>query len=347
MKKTDKRFTAKKWITILLAFSLMVSALPALSLSALAADSLSGTCGDQLRWSFEKGTGKLTVTGSGAMDDYAYDPSADPEGRMVPWYDYLGSIMTVELPEGLTHIGDYSFCGSWISSITIPASVTSIGDAPFYRCRALKEFKVGSGSNTYSTDNGVLLNRDKTEVLLYPPAREGDYVIPDTVVRIGEYAFDSTRITAVTIPEGVSEIAYMAFSCCYELQSVSIPGSVKTVGEEAFFGCHELQSAVMGSGVTGIGDGAFACCSSLEAVRFPDSLEYIGEDAFASCEALTDVIIPENVTFIGSDAFGDCASLQSFTVEPRNPAFCSVEGILFSKDQTELIRYPQAKAGDY
>ena len=347
MKKINNKKTGKRLISVLLIFSLMVSVLPALSPSAFAADGVSGTCGDGLKWSYESDTGKLTITGSGAMDDYAYDPSADPEGRMVPWYDYLGSIKIVVLPEGLTHIGDCSFCDSLITSITIPASVTSIGNGVFYRCRALTEFRVGSGSTSYCAEDGLLFNRDKTEIILCPPGRKGELTIPGTVSRIGEYAFDSTGITAVTMSNGVSEIGDGAFACCFELQSVRIPDSVKKIGDEAFSGCGKLESVVIGDGVTSIGDNAFSDCSSLEEIRLPESLEKIGREAFEACKALTEVTIPENLSFIGQDAFGDCESLQSFIVVPQNPAFYGLEGVLFNVDKTELIRYPEAKAGDY
>ena len=120
MKKNAEKLTGKRWIAILLILSVMVSVLPALSISALAADGPSGTCGDGLKWSFDTSTGKLTIRGSGAMDDYAYDPAGDPGGRMAPWYDYLESIRTVDLPDGLTHIGDYAFCRSLITEIMIP-----------------------------------------------------------------------------------------------------------------------------------------------------------------------------------------------------------------------------------
>ena len=84
MKKNAEKITGKRWIAILLMLSVVVSVLPAVSLSAIATDGPSGTCGDGLQWSFDPGTGALTIDGSGAMDDYTYDPAGDPGGRMAP-----------------------------------------------------------------------------------------------------------------------------------------------------------------------------------------------------------------------------------------------------------------------
>ena len=342
-----------RWIAALLVLAVMASVLPAISPPALAADVWTGKCGKNLTWRLEDG--RLTITGSGDMYDYDPDsagyvfldgPTVQTEGA-VPWFEDRGSIVEIVLPDGLTHIGSYAFCLTWVQRITIPASVGSIGKGAFYRCPLLEAFEAGSGGAGYCSEDGVLFSRDKTALVQYPAAKEGEYVIPDTVKRIGEDAFDSTRITAVTIQDGVEEIGTGAFSACYRLKSIRIPGSVKMVGDDAFWGCDRMKSAEMEQGVTHIGDGAFGSCLSLETVRIPDSVQQIGRIAFLDCSSLTDVAIPKNTEYIGEDAFTGCDSLQSLNVDPDNSEYSSVDGVLFNRDQTELIRYPQAKQGGY
>ena len=189
MKKNAEKLTGTRWIAILLILSVMVSVLPALSISALAADGPSGTCGDGLKWSFDTSTGKLTIRGSGAMDDYAYDPAGDPGGRMAPWYDYLESIRTVDLPDGLTHIGDYAFCRSLITEIMVPESVTSIGPYAFEECESLQSINVEPENSAFCSEAGVLFSKDKTELIRYPEGKAGRYDIRAEVIKLGEHAF--------------------------------------------------------------------------------------------------------------------------------------------------------------
>ena len=96
--------------------------------STVQAADTSGYCGANLRWSYSNGT--LTITGSGAMSSYA--------GSNVPWYSYIDSITSINLPNGLTTIGNYAFnrC-SKVTSINIPYGVTSIGNWAFFLCKSL------------------------------------------------------------------------------------------------------------------------------------------------------------------------------------------------------------------
>ena len=117
-------------------------------------------------------------------------------------------------------------------------------------------------------------------------------VIPNTVKRIGRYAFQACALTSIELPEGVTEIALHAFAGCSSLTSSIIPPSVTKIGEGAFAGCSSLTSIVIPEGVTEISSHAFAGCENLTSVIIPDSVTKIGEGAFSGCPSLTGLVNP-------------------------------------------------------
>jgi hypothetical protein len=132
---------------------------------------------------------------------------------------------------------------------------------------------------------------------------------------------------------------------------VTIPDKINDllvtgIGYRAFFNCN-LTSVTIGTNVTSIGGQAFLNCSSLTSVAIPNSVTSIGSYAFQSCSSLTNVAIPDSVTNIGIYGFVGCIRLMAITVDVLNPAYSSVDGILFDKSQTTIIRYLGGKPGSY
>ena len=172
-----------------------------------------------------------------------------------------------------------------------------------------------------------------------------------TVSGTGEIPAEAFRsshdITSVVIEDGVTGIGSYAFFNCDNLTGVTIPASVTGIGNFAFDDCDSLASVTIPYGVTSIGDNAFSWCPSLTGVTIPDSVTSIGESAFYDCESLTSVAIPASVASIGDYAFNGCYSLTGISVASGNPAYCSVDGALFSLDKTVLYQYPAAKSGPY
>ena len=159
----------------------------------------------------------------------------------------------------------------------------------------------------------------------------------------------STSATKVTIPSTingypVTSIGGSAFSDCTGLRSITIPNSVTSIGDYAFSWCDSLTSVTIGNSVTSIGNYAFRYCTGLASITIPDSVTSIGNYAFYFCTGLTSVTIPDSVTSIGDYAFSYCTSLTSITVGSENRYYSSNEqGVLFSKDKTNLILYPMGK----
>ncbi|MBR3956402.1 MAG: InlB B-repeat-containing protein, partial [Kiritimatiellae bacterium] len=174
-------------------------------------------------------------------------------------------------------IRDSAFSGcSGLTSVTIPSSVTSIGDFAFRGCSGLVRV-----------------------------------TIPDSVTGIGYGAFlDCSGLTSMTIPDSVTSIGNAAFRGCSGLTSVTIPDSVTSIGSYAFASCSGLTSVTIPDSVTSIGTYAFNSCSKLAEVTIPASVWRIEEYAFVGCSGLTSVTIPDSVTSIGSYAFAGCGGLM-------------------------------------
>jgi len=147
----------------------------------------------------------------------------------------------------------------------------------------------------------------------------GKLVIPvkiegNPVTSIGDWAFMScTKLTSITIPDGVTSIGNNAFSDCTSLTNVTIPDRVTSIGFYAFSRCTNLTRITIGNGVTNIGNGAFSDCEGLTSVTIGDSVTSIGLVAFGGCSNLTSITIPDSVTSIGGGAFYFCSSLTSIT----------------------------------
>ena len=180
------------------------------------------------------------------------------------------NISEAVIPDGVTHIGNSAF--SWcraLQSIDIPDSITHIGDRAFHWCEALQSIEVAEGSQCFASIDGVLFNKDLTQIIRYPQAKNGNqYTIPNSVTHIGDGAFGLCEaLRSIDIPNSVTYIGNRAFYECYKLQSIDIPNSVTHIGDKAFSGCNALQSIDIPNSVTHIGDRVFAHCSNLTSIH--------------------------------------------------------------------------------
>ena len=170
------------------------------------------------------------------------------------------SLTGITIPDSVTRIDMSTFRGcSSFTSITIPDNVTYIDIWAFNGCTGLTAIDVKAGNNNYTSVNGVLFNKDKTELICYPAGKtDKSYNIPNCVTNVGGWAFDGcTSLTSITIPDSVTEIDWSAFEGCTSLTSITIPDSVTEIGWSAFEGCTSLKSITIPSSVTSIGKNAF------------------------------------------------------------------------------------------
>ena len=207
-------------------------------------------------------------------------------------------IAEVVIPDSVTEIGYGAFYGcSSLTSVVIPNSVTEIGWRAFAGVQQVNsnnsKFKVCKAGGLVDVDH---------QILLYIPPCTTEYVLPDSVTKIGYGAFQGcTSLTSVVIPNSVTKIGGWAFYDCSSLTSVVLPDSVTEIGDGAFRNCESLTSVVIPNSVTKIGSGAFYKCTSLTSVVIPDSVTKIGWTAFWGCTSLTSVVIPDQTRL---SAFG-------------------------------------------
>ena len=223
-------------------------------------------------------------------------------------------------------------------SVTIPSTVTNIDYEVFGEVSSFTDIIVSENNAFYSSKDGVLFNKEQTELICYPYGKmDADYIIPEGVRLIWDYAFYSRdNLTSVIISDSVTTIGDGAFSDCDNLIDVTIPESVTTLVSCGFSGTPWLAAKqaenplviinhILIDGTTCVGDiiipdtvthiayGAFMNCSALTSVDIPSSVTRIESSTFYGCSNLISVSIPDSVTFIGGTAFSGTALLNDQT----------------------------------
>ena len=192
-----------------------------------------------------------------------------------------------------------------LENITIPDTITSIGERAFAECFNLQKIKISNNSRLKSIGSMAFSNCSQL----------AEINIPSCVISIGDYAFGSCRrLKNITIPEGITCIEYGTFDGCDTLESVLIPDSVETIGPNAFLGCNSLTNINIPDGVTVIGSQAFANCHNLRTLIIPDGITIISDRAFYFCSSVTKIIIPDGVTTIEESAFSLCGNLTDIII---------------------------------
>ena len=301
----------KRLISLLVAVCMMITMLPLSAVTAFAADT---------------STVRTAIVGD---YKYAYKVNADHTATITKFLgpvDSEGNVdftnhgpYDINIPSELDHhsvtgLGDYSFAteenGSplydihhhYIQSVTIPESVTSIGQSAFEACFSLDSLIIKDAATSIG-ESAFNWCSDLTTLSL-----------GENITTIGDYAFQGcSYLTNVTIPQSVTSIGRQAFYLT-DLNTLTIKGPIKSMGYAAFAGCTNLTSLSLYDGIQTIGEGAFINSTSLEAVTIPQSVTSIGASAFANCSNLRTITIPEKVTTIESDTFTGCSYLESITL---------------------------------
>lgn len=219
------------------------------------------------------------------------------------------NLVNITLPESLIAIKDYAFteCDS-ITSVVIPQNVESITNGAFSSCKKLFAINVDESNKYFCSEEGILFNKDKTELVAYPYAKKVEkYKVPKSVTKIGQWAFaNHEELISIDLHNGITDIGWQAFAGCKKLNCITIPESVTNIGEAAFEECESLTSVIIGNGITQVKDLTFFNCTNLTSVILPETVTYIMDDAFLKCHNLSSIDIPNSVTRIGAGAFSEC-----------------------------------------
>ena len=210
-------------------------------------------------------------------------------------------LISVEIPESVTKIGNGAFDYSGLSSVNIPNSVTIIENNAF--------------SSTQLTSIRIPGNATQWERAFAGCSKLTTVIIESGIKKIEKGAFaNCTGLTSVSIPNSVTVISESAFSSCTALTSIDIPNSVTEISSTAFSGCKSLIHISIPEKITGIGTSAFSDCTALSSITFPSTLTGIGDNCFEGCTGLTTVDIPATVSYIGHTSFKDCTKLTSVSI---------------------------------
>lgn len=281
----------KRLVSLLLAFSMMLTFLPVGAVTAFAEDpewSCGANASNIVTAHFNSASGTLTFSGEGAMENY------QTMHFVAPWKEISNQIKKIVIENGVTSIGSNAFyqCSDMQATLDLSdaKALTSIGNNAFYGCKKLT----------------------------------GSLEIPDSVTEIGAEAFlDCNNLSGnFELPEGLQSVGNDAFYNCYNLTGgLKLPDTVTSIGTGAFYNCANLDGyLVLSSSLTKIPKIAFNNCVNLKVedkLVIPSSVTVIEDAAFARCSILTgDLEIPDTVTSIGNNAFYGCSSLNGYLTLP-------------------------------
>ncbi len=310
-----------------------------------------------------------------------------PVEIIAPWaFSGCVGVTDITIPNSVTNIRLAAFFGCRsLKSITIPKSVTFI-EGPslvFDHCGKLETIFVEADNPNYKSVDGVLFDKAGTNLLFYPRPRQGAYAVPEGVENIGGRAFAGCDgLTAVTLPASVTRIQNEAFVLCSNLISVALNEGLRSIQDSAFRGCTRLSTITLPKSLENVGKGVFGSCHSLKAISIdmenpkyssvdgvlltkdmtvlaaypagkegayavPDTVTTLGRSLFNGNNGLTTLAIPASVKWIDPFFATICPALTSVTINPANPNFASIDGVLFDKACTNLWYYPRGRQGAY
>ncbi|MBQ8291033.1 MAG: leucine-rich repeat domain-containing protein [Clostridia bacterium] len=237
------------------------------------------------------------------------------------------SLKSISIPDSITSIGNRSFadCAS-LQAVVVPDSVTTMEYSAFEGCIALKEITLPNGLTEICeytfrgcvalTDISLPDSVTRIETSAFENCRAlKEIALPNGLTSLGERVFaDCKELTAMAIPSGIENVWSALFYGCEKLTEISIPDGIKTIDSWAFGGCVALTEITLPSGVTSIGNAAFCGCTTLKSIVIPDGVTEIEMSAFSDCTSLKSVTFPQGLTKISFSAFGSCTALTDIVL---------------------------------
>lgn len=276
------------------------------------------------------------------IDGVGYIVYAEPVTKVESLFSVYGErVLTITLPDSVTEIGNYAFEDYYsLESINIPEGVTTIGSAAFLDCRSLTSITIPSSVTTfgsavfYGCQGELIVNCNLPNQFTEDDFQENKLI------------FYGACFTKVTIGNNVTEIGEWAFYACSSITDVIIGSSVTRIGFAAFADCHNIKSINLPEGLKEIGGISLSHCYCIESIIIPDSVTDIKYGAFQDCDSLTSVIIGSGVTSIEATAFWSCDSLESVYCKAITPPAGGVE--MFNHNASNRMIYvPYTSVDEY
>jgi len=277
-----------KRILLIIIFAIALFLIPSICNAAAtnATETTTTSTGKVVKWSYElEGDNivKLKCINKSEVSGEVVIPSKLDGHKVVSFAEGYGTNTSIFFEcEGLT-------------GVTIPETVTKIGNYAFAECSSLNKV-----------------------------------ILPSGLINIGNNAFDNTGITSITIPGSVAKIGDYAFRNCSSLNSVVLNKGLTNIGNSAFSGCSALNSLELADGIVSIGNGAFYN-TGLISVTIPNSVTSLGEEVFGNCRALKNITLSQNLTVINKGLFHDCVGLTSIIIPEKVTSIVSND--MFNSDK--------------
>ncbi len=260
---------------------------------------------------------------------------------------YCENLTDVVIPDTVKVIKVAAFRGCKnLKTVTIPNSVTTIEEAAFCDCAKLTSFIIAPDHPVYVFNNNMLIDKNEMTLLQYTGKKAEPYEVYWGIRRIGNGAFESTKLNSIVIPNSVTSIGDYAFRLMSNLKEISLPNSFSSIGFQTFFRNTSLTTIRIPASVTEIGTGCFDWCSKLKTIEIdpenatfemngnllinkkekmvcchldydtgsleiPEGIESIQTNAFENNKKLKEIILPDTMKDIGSSAFKFCTGLTS------------------------------------
>jgi hypothetical protein len=317
-----------------------------------------------------KGGDKNGNAGAEEKADYALSVSG-----------YHGEEARITIPDRaqgylVTGIADRAFAGLvFLKQVKLPRYLDTVGEDVFEKCLVLEKFILSPRNQNYTISERDLYDTRTGNLVWYPEAQgyfkyetvdmEGiSYIvitgagtekkkaaIPSKLngIRVNEIASrafeNNSTLTEIIIPDSVFRMGARTFAFSPRLAQVTLGNRLSIVPLRAFYECTALQEIVIPDSVTTIADNAFSDCKALKTVTLGRRLATVENSAFSGCSALTEVFIPERVSAIGENVFAGCRNLLTIRVDEKNGDYADIDGVLFNKTKTAILRFPEGRPG--
>lgn len=286
----------------------------------------------------------------------------ESDGKMMSWRqvdspfsENKETLATVSVKQGVTVIGATAFMNCInLTEVNLPDSIEQIGTDAFSQCKALQNIYLSEnvkviGSSAFSNCSSLMEVRLPSKLKKVNShtfsgcSNLMQVLLGDNIQTIEMCAFSScSSLKEIQLPDSLSEIESWAFRYS-GLERIDLPESITKIGTLAFADCKNLTEVNLPSGITELSDYLFMNSPKLSHIDIPNGVKKIGSRVFSGCRSITALYIPDNVTEFATTAFGGLNSLTEFTVSESSPVFCTMDGILYSKDKAQLICFPNAK----